>query len=131
MSSKEIFVYENWSSPSPKWLGTLYVSFLRGKETYSFEFSKSFLSTDPPFFLDPALSFFPGRQYASDGFLFGTFSDACPDRWGRTLMKRREAPRANSSESRPRFTKAIICWGASILAAWGRCASPNPLTVLS
>lgn len=101
MSSKEIFVYENWSSPSPKWLGTLYVSFLRGKETYSFEFSKSFLSTDPPFFLDPALSFFPGRQYASDGFLFGAFSDACPDRWGRTLMKRREALAARQQQRKP------------------------------
>jgi serine/threonine-protein kinase HipA len=42
--------------------------------------------------LDPDLQLFPGRQFLRDEKPnFGLFLDSSPDRWGRVLMKRREA----------------------------------------
>lgn len=38
----------------------------------------------------------------SEKKLFGIFSDSCPDRWGRLLMKRREAVQARKEERKPR-----------------------------
>lgn len=44
-----------------------------------------------------------GRQFATiDKSMFGLFSDSSPDRWGRVLMKRREAVRAKKEERKPR-----------------------------
>ena len=44
-----------------------------------------------------------GRQYApTDKLMFGAFEDSCPDRWGRLLMKRREAIVAKKEERKPR-----------------------------
>lgn len=46
---------------------------------------------------------FKGRQYApADKSMFGIFEDSCPDRWGRLLMKRREAIIAKKEERKPR-----------------------------
>ena len=45
--------------------------------------------------LDPDLQLYPGRQYLdSTKSNFGIFLDSSPDRWGRQLMRRREAIRA-------------------------------------
>ena len=53
--------------------------------------------------LDPDLRMFKGRQYApADKLMFGVFEDSCPDRWGRLLMKRREAIIAKKEERKPR-----------------------------
>ena len=53
--------------------------------------------------LDPDLKMFKGRQYTtSDKLMFGVFEDSCPDRWGRVLMKRREAIIAKKEERKPR-----------------------------
>ena len=44
-----------------------------------------------------------GRQYVNDDKnIFGVFADSCPDRWGRLLMKRREAIRAKKADEKPR-----------------------------
>lgn len=46
---------------------------------------------------------YKGRQYAPlNKSMFGIFADSCPDRWGRTLMKRREAIIAKKEERRPK-----------------------------
>lgn len=46
---------------------------------------------------------FKGRQYApADKLMFGVLEDSCPDRWGRLLMKRREAIIAKKEERKPR-----------------------------
>lgn len=37
-----------------------------------------------------------------DKNIFGVFADSCPDRWGRLLMKRREAIRAKKADEKPR-----------------------------
>ena len=84
------------------YLGNLYVQNERGREIYSFEWSNECLEQEVPFpILDPRLfAGMYGRQYAGDR-LFGVFSDACPDRWGRLLMSRREGIRARQAGRRP------------------------------
>ncbi len=52
--------------------------------------------------LDPDLKMGKGQQYTPAGkLLFGMFSDSCPDRWGRLLMKRREAIQARKEIRKP------------------------------
>ena len=54
------------------------------------------------FALDPSHHLYEGAQYSRDGGLAGVFSDTAPDRWGRTLMERREALHAREEGRRPR-----------------------------
>lgn len=39
-----------------------------------------------------------GQQTTVGQALFGAFSDCCPDRWGRTLVKRRETASARAED---------------------------------
>ena len=98
---KKIFVYEDFSSAEPHKLGILYVDSLRGTEHYSFEYDEEWLrNTNFRYHLDPDLSMFTGRQYTTKQ-IFGLFADASPDRWGRVLMKRREAIQARKEDRKP------------------------------
>ena len=101
---KKIYVYENWSATWPNKIGTLYVDVSKGKETFSFEYDSEWLKNSSfAFILDPDLAMYNGRQFAPlDKAMFGIFSDSCPDRWGRVLMKRREAAVAKREERKPR-----------------------------
>ena len=105
MASKQIYVYENWSSDLPVFMGFLNIDNLRGKETCSFEYHSEWLKNNAArSFLDPDLQLYQGRQYAPmDKSLFGIFSDSCPDRWGRLLMRRREAIDAHREGRKPRL----------------------------
>ena len=100
----EIYVYENWKSDMPSLIGTLYVDGGRGKQLVSFEYDEEWLrDLTNNVSLDPDLGMFKGRQYApADKLMFGVFEDSCPDRWGRLLMKRREAIIAKREERKPR-----------------------------
>ena len=91
---KKIFVYENWSEETPVFMGTLYANAARGSEVFSFEYDESYLRRGNGFSIDPELEFFSGRQYTYQKPNFGIFADSSPDRWGRTLMDRRETVRA-------------------------------------
>lgn len=104
MSAKTLYVYENWSAAAPVPMGRIYLETLRGKENCSFEYESDWLTTHPgKTFLDPELQLYQGRQYAPmDKALFGLFADSCPDRWGRLLMRRREAIQANREGRKPR-----------------------------
>lgn len=99
-----IFVYENWSGIEPTLLGKLRCGFIRGQETFSFEYDVNWLSNhDSSFSLDPDLQLYRGRQFVPlEKRLFGLFSDSCPDRWGRMLMQRREAINARKEDRKPR-----------------------------
>lgn len=98
---RKIFVYENFSSSEPKTLGVLYLDTLRGTEHYSFEYDEYWLkNTKFSYNLDPDISMFSGRQYTTKN-IFGMFADASPDRWGRVLMKRREAIKARNENRKP------------------------------
>ena len=101
----KIYVYENWSGDIPVKMGTLYVDGNRGKNIYSFEYNDLWLeeNANSEITFDPDLALYNGRQYVPmDKPLFGIFADSCPDRWGRLLMKRREAILARKGERRPR-----------------------------
>jgi len=72
-------------------VGDLHAASARGKDLFSFEYDPAWLATGRYEELDPALRHFHGPQYAGDRDNFGLFLDSSPDRWGRVLMKRREA----------------------------------------
>ena len=104
LNQKEIYVFESWSGSKPNKIGTLYVDVSKGKENFSFEYEKNWLeSKQMTFMLDPDIFMYHGRQFTPiDKTMFGVFSDSCPDRWGRVLMKRREAVLANRENRKPR-----------------------------
>jgi serine/threonine-protein kinase HipA len=68
-----------------------------------FHYEPSWLRDARAFALDPDLSlddhpFFPKPELSN----FGVFLDSSPDRWGQTLMKRREALQAKDEKRTPR-----------------------------
>lgn len=101
--TKAIYVYADWAElGAPQWMGTLHASVVRGKEVFSFEYEKAWLSSAYAQVLDPELQLYTGPQYLAgeEKNNFGVFLDSSPDRWGRVLMRRREAAMARK-ESRP------------------------------
>jgi serine/threonine-protein kinase HipA len=95
-SGKSIFVYAHWQGlKNPLLLGTLDIGMARGKEFFSFEYDKAWLESKLVHQLDPDLQLYQGRQYPlAEKPSFGLFLDSSPDRWGRLLMRRREAIQA-------------------------------------
>lgn len=100
--AKAILVYADWPGlGSARPVGTLHVDYLRNRENFSFEYDEAWLRSQTASSLDPDLQFFRGRQYPRpEATSFGIFLDSSPDRWGRMLMRRREAIRARR-EDRP------------------------------
>jgi len=100
--SKDIYIYADWVEfQAPTLMGCLHAQYVRGRELFSFEFSKVWLNCRELLTLDPDLQFYSGRQYADlDKSAFGVFLDSSPDRWGCQLMRRREAILARN-EVRP------------------------------
>lgn len=85
-------------------MGRLHRQRAHGADIYSFEFDPEWLARGDALALDPELLLVPGRAYPSAGRTqFGIFMDSAPDRWGRTLMQRRENMLA-SAEKRPART---------------------------
>lgn len=89
---KRLFVYADFD-----WLkeielvGELSYESLRGSDSYGFKFSDEWLKKYSSLLLSEDLNNYPGQQYTRPGKdIFGCFSDALPDRWGRTLLNRRE-----------------------------------------
>ncbi len=95
-NERQISVYAHWQGMhEPIKMGHLNTSLLRGKEVFSFAYSSAWLSTPYAQWLDPDLQLFEGPQYTQEGKPnFGLFLDSSPDRWGRMLMRRREAAMA-------------------------------------
>lgn len=76
---------------TPALVGELSYESLRGADSYGFSFAPTWLQTQRDLFLSSDLNNYTGMQYtAVDRDIFGCFSDALPDRWGRTLLNRRE-----------------------------------------
>jgi serine/threonine-protein kinase HipA len=95
--SREIFVFADWEGlEETTQIGLLRVEEVRGKEVFSFSYDENWLASGVPPDLDPDLRLFSGKQYwADDGRPnFGLFLDSSPDRWGRVIMRRREAAMA-------------------------------------
>ena len=99
---KKLYVYADFD-----WLkeielvGELGYESLRGSDSYSFKFAESWIKKFNAIVLSDDLNNYPGIQYTQpEKDIFGCFTDALPDRWGRTLLLRREQILAQE-ESRP------------------------------
>jgi serine/threonine-protein kinase HipA len=82
-------------------IGTLRRARRAATSVVSFTFAANWLRLRHRLALDPSLGLYEGEQYSSDS-LFGIFTDTAPDRWGRTLLQRREAAAARREQRRPR-----------------------------
>lgn len=71
---------------TPYPIGKLWFHYHGGRESTSFQYDEMWLSGPFKFSIDPELPAYPGL-FHSDA-LFGVFSDAAPDRWGRLLMRK-------------------------------------------
>jgi serine/threonine-protein kinase HipA len=102
---KKILVYADWQELNGTTLmGVLQAEQVRGKEVFSFEYSKEWLDQGKSVVqtLDPDLGLFSGPQYNYDAKPnFGIFMDSAPDRWGKVLMERREAMQARMEKRKP------------------------------
>lgn len=99
--TREILVYFQRLLGESIPAGLLRAQELRGKEVFSFEASAEWIEHTLFRFLDPDLGQFSGPQHLRDDKPnFGLFLDSSPDRWGRLLIRRREALCARQ-ESRP------------------------------
>ena len=90
----KIWVYADWDFlEASQIMGFLTTQHVRGKEIFSFEYTEAWVNQQNPILsLDPHLGFYKGKQYLPDEKNnFGIFLDSSPDRWGRLLMRRREA----------------------------------------
>ena len=99
---KRLYVYADfdWMKEAVL-IGELSYESLRGSDSYGFRFSDEWLKKYGNLFLSDDLNNYPGQQYTQPGKdIFGCFSDALPDRWGRTLLNRREQILAEE-EKRP------------------------------
>lgn len=99
---KTLYVYAcfDWL-PAPQLMGELGHECLRGTDSYSFRFDEEWLRNHGSLFISADLRNYPGMQYTLPRRdIFGCFSDALPDRWGRLLLLRREQILA-SEEQRP------------------------------
>lgn len=99
---KEILVFADWLDiKEPMLMGTLYSEIVRGKEIFSFQYTDEWLYSKYAQIIDPDLQLYKGTQYLDDKKNnFSIFLDSSPDRWGRLLMRRREAVLARV-EKRP------------------------------
>ena len=99
---KKLYVYADfdWLN-TPQLIGELTCDSVRGGETYGFSYDKEWLSKYGDVLLSEDLQNYPGIQYTRpEKDIFACFSDALPDRWGRTLLNRREQITA-SEQKRP------------------------------
>lgn len=72
--------------------GTLHAHRRRGSESATFTYAPDYLASPGSYALDPELPLQGGAHQTRVGrALFGCLSDVSPDRWGRTLLDRREA----------------------------------------
>ena len=99
---KKLYVYADFDwLKEIELIGELGYESLRGSDSYCFIFSDDWLKKHGDLFLSDDLNNYPGQQYTQPGKdIFGCFSDALPDRWGRTLLLRREQLAA-MEEKRP------------------------------
>lgn len=99
---KTLYVYADFDwLDEPMLVGELGYESLRGSDSYAFKFDNDWLRQYGSLFLSADINNYPGQQYTQPGHdIFGCFSDALPDRWGRLLLNRREQILA-TEERRP------------------------------
>lgn len=100
---QKLYVYADFDWLSTAVLvGKLNYETVRGNDSYAFLFDNNWLKKYGNLVLSDDLNNYPGMQYTKQGKdIFGCFADALPDRWGRTLLNRREQIEA-IEQKRPR-----------------------------
>lgn len=101
---EKLFVFGdfNWLQ-EPEFIGELCYEKLRGSDSYAFKFDNDWLNLHAGIKLSEDINNYPGMQYTlPSNDIFGCFADALPDRWGRTLLKRREQLQAEEEQRAPR-----------------------------
>jgi serine/threonine-protein kinase HipA len=74
--------------------GRLWAHRRRGVESQTFSYDADYITRRDAYELDPALPLVVGQhQTPAERSIFGAFSDAAPDRWGRRLITRAEKQR--------------------------------------
>lgn len=117
----DILVYAHWGSmQEPQKMGVLTAQEIRGALTWSFAYDREWLGGNSTILLDPDLQWFAGPQYAQESKPnFGLFLDSMPDRWGRTLMRKREAMLRPASDPIKRLTDIDFLLGVLDRARMG------------
>lgn len=94
-------------------IGELSYENLRGSETFGFKYADEWLKKHADLYLSNDINNYPGQQYTQPGKdIFGCFSDALPDRWGRMLLDKRERIFAFEEAARiiDEVVKAVSKW---------------------
>lgn len=90
MSAPDAFVYVDLDGRA-RFVGRLWIHTKRSGQSASFEYDPSWIDAGHRFALEPALRVGPGPYHTAAGrALFSAIGDSAPDRWGRTLLARRE-----------------------------------------
>ena len=78
-----VFADFNWLGKA-ELVGELCYEKLRGSDSYAFKFDENWLKVHAGIKISEDINNYPGMQYTQPGSdIFGCFSDALPDRWGR------------------------------------------------
>ncbi len=108
MNNTEVFVFADWEEfEEPALVGTLRSSVIRRKEHFSFSYDSVWLRSSFAQQIDRELRLYSGEQHGEGDKNFRVFLDSCPDRWGRLLMKRREALLARRENRRQQTLSEI------------------------
>ncbi|MEJ2417541.1 MAG: HipA domain-containing protein [Exilibacterium sp.] len=106
--STEVYVFADWEDFAEATLvGTLRSAAIKNKEHFSFKYDEAWLQSPFAQKIDPDLNLYSGEQHSDNSKNFRTFLDSCPDRWGRLLMKRREAIVSRQEERRPKVLNEV------------------------
>lgn len=93
----------------PTEIGTLRRVSASGGGVVAFAYADAWLARPDAFVLDPSHGLYGGVQYPRAGHeIAPAFTDCSPDRWGRTLLDRREALRAREER---RARRTLGEWG--------------------
>jgi len=101
-SDRSVWVYVDLHG-TPIIAGRLWTRVRHGRESATFEYADSWREMEERFALDPALTVGSGPHHTPAGkALFSALGDSSPDRWGRTLITRRERADARAEGRAPR-----------------------------
>ncbi len=98
----DIWVFAHWRGmKEPRCIGILSAHQAKGRKAFSFEYDLDWIQSNEQLLLDPDIGWYTGPQFPEGKENFGMFLDSMPDRWGRTLMKRRAVQKARAKNQRP------------------------------
>ncbi|MBV9531175.1 MAG: type II toxin-antitoxin system HipA family toxin [Bradyrhizobium sp.] len=102
MTDRALHIYVDLEG-APHLVGRLWARSQKGKESATFEYDPTWLTSVFRFALEPALTLGTGPHHTAAGrSIFGAIGDSAPDRWGRVLIQRDERRKAREEKRVPR-----------------------------